>query len=199
MPCTKQLESERKKVDTGEWTSRAAPWLLSPTGLFLYLRPYHNPWIKKAKKLLGCAQDFRLENWILVEWIDKTQTLPKLSLENLGRVCVLPIHSTTFQFSNLKSWAHPYNFFAFLIHGLWFGRSYKNRPVILPNMSLTTIRGGPCTKGAHGVADKRMETLMAKKWVYENNKWFARHTWDLLYWPFTTKRMVHHLWSEQEL
>ena len=99
------------------------------TGLFLYLRPYHNPWIKKAKKLLGCAQDFRLENWILVEWIDKTQTLPKLSLENLGRVCVLPIHSTTFQFSNLKSWAHPYNFFAFLIHGLWFGRSYKNRPV----------------------------------------------------------------------
>ena len=100
------------------------------TGLFLYLRPYHNPWIKKAKKLLGCAQDFRLENWILVEWIDKTQTLPKLSLENLGRVCVLPIHSTTFQFSNLKSWAHPYNFFAFLIHGLWFGRSYKNRPVL---------------------------------------------------------------------
>ena len=89
------------------------------TGLFLYLRPYHNPWIKKAKKLLGCAQDFRLENWILVEWIDKTQTLPKLSLENLGRVCVLPIHSTTFQFSNLKSWAHPNNFFAFLIHGLW--------------------------------------------------------------------------------
>ena len=102
---------------------------LSATGVFLYLRPYHNPWIKKAKKLLGCAQDFRLENWILVEWIDKTQTLPKLSLENLGRVCVLPIHSTTFQFSNLKSWAHPYNFFAFLIHGLWFGRSYKNRPV----------------------------------------------------------------------
>ena len=101
------------------------------TGVFLYLRPYHNPWIKKAKKLLGCAQDFRLENWILVEWIDKTQTLPKLSLENLGRVCVLPIHSTTFQFSNLKSWAHPYNFFAFLIHGLWFGRSYKNRPVVV--------------------------------------------------------------------
>ena len=116
------------------------------TGLFLYLRPYHNPWIKKAKKLLGCAHDFKLENWILVEWIDKTQTLPKLSLENLGRVCVLSIHSTTFQFSNLKSWAHPYNFFAFLIHGLWFGRSYKNRPVVhtcrysgLPNKSHMTL------------------------------------------------------------
>ena len=44
------------------WVAREAL-----TGLFLYLRPYHNPWIKKAKKLLGCAQDFRLENWILVE------------------------------------------------------------------------------------------------------------------------------------
>ena len=45
-------------------------------------------------------------------------------------MCVLSIHSTTIQFSHLKSWANPYYFFAFLIHGLWFGRSYKNRPVV---------------------------------------------------------------------
>ena len=50
-------------------------------------------------------------------------------MESLGIVCVLSIHSTIIQFSNLKSCAHPHHFFAFLIHGLGQGRSYRNRPV----------------------------------------------------------------------
>ena len=61
-------------------------------------------------------------------------------MESLGIICVLSIHSTTIQFSNLISWAHPYNFFAFLIHGLWFGRSYKNRPVAIVALAFHIMR-----------------------------------------------------------
>ena len=33
---------------------------LTPTGLFLYLRPYHNPWIKKAKKIVRVCPRFQI-------------------------------------------------------------------------------------------------------------------------------------------
>ena len=45
--------------------------------------------LKRPKKMLGCAQDFRLENCTLVERIDKAQTLSIFSMESLGRVCAV--------------------------------------------------------------------------------------------------------------
>ena len=59
----------------------------------------------------GFAKDFRIEKWIVVELIDKTPTLPKLSMENLGPVHTFSIHSTTLQFFDLEYSGHPNNFF----------------------------------------------------------------------------------------
>ena len=51
-----------------------------------YFRPYHYPWIKNSKKLLGLAQDSRSENWIVVGRIGKMHTLPNFSMETRGSV-----------------------------------------------------------------------------------------------------------------
>ena len=80
----------------------------------------NNPWIKKAKKMLRCHIDSRSKNWKVIEWSKKVCTGPKFCMESIGRVCVWSVHSTTNQFSNLESCAHPYNFFCLIHIAFWY-------------------------------------------------------------------------------